>query len=297
VDRQAASGRSEKPAYSIVILNYNYGKFLHSCIRSGLSQTTLRQVEIIVVDDGSTDNSVAIMNEYAGRIIAAKKDNGGQASAINLGFSLSSGSRVLFLDADDELSPGCLQVVDDNWRPGLAAFSFNLDLINEAGSRTGRAYRRGHRASHGGWATAGGVDSMPMSGNVFSREFLLHTLPMPEREWRRSADVYLCNIAALTGETGSIDTCLGAYRVHGENGSKLVRDSRVNRTRLTFLINRDLRIEALHENIIHNKALEKMDNQRLTACLAHQQLRFIMTSPYMMRMRGIVIGARRHLKA
>ena len=90
------------PTASILINNYNYGHFLKEAINSALNQTQIsRDIEVIVVDDGSTDNSHDVINSFDSRIIAIKKRNGGQASAFNAGVSKASGEFIFFLDADD----------------------------------------------------------------------------------------------------------------------------------------------------------------------------------------------------
>ena len=88
------------PLVSIIINNYNYGQFLRDAIDSALNQT-YSQVEVIVVDDGSTDNSLEIIESYGRLIIPVLKENGGQASAFNAGFGISRGEIICLLDADD----------------------------------------------------------------------------------------------------------------------------------------------------------------------------------------------------
>src|SRR5262249_42797252 len=87
---------------SIIINNYNYGLFLKDAIDSALQQS-YPDVEVIVVDDGSTDDSREVIAGYGDRIIPVLKQNRGQASAFNAGFARSSGEGVFFLDADDML--------------------------------------------------------------------------------------------------------------------------------------------------------------------------------------------------
>jgi len=95
---------SSKPQVSILINNYNYARFLPEAIESALNQT-YRNCEVIVVDDGSTDNSRDVLAGFDTRIVAILKANGGQASAFNAGFAASRGDWVFFLDADDYFLP------------------------------------------------------------------------------------------------------------------------------------------------------------------------------------------------
>src|SRR5713226_5859186 len=89
-------------AASIIVNNYNYGRFLKDAIDSALHQS-YPGVEVIVVDDGSTDHSREIIASYGDRIIPVLKENGGQASAFNAGFSQSRGKVIFFLDSDDAM--------------------------------------------------------------------------------------------------------------------------------------------------------------------------------------------------
>jgi glycosyltransferase involved in cell wall biosynthesis len=94
----------KSPLVSILINNYNYGQFLAEAIDSALMQT-YTNIEVIVVDDGSTDNSHEIIKSYRDRITSILKKNGGQASAFNTGFAASNGEIVCFLDSDDIFLP------------------------------------------------------------------------------------------------------------------------------------------------------------------------------------------------
>ena len=88
---------------SIIVPAYNEEDRIGKCIDSLLKQT-YRNVEIIVVDDGSTDNTLSFLKKYEKKIILISKKNGGQGSARNLGIKKSSGDYIMFVDSDDYIA-------------------------------------------------------------------------------------------------------------------------------------------------------------------------------------------------
>lgn len=102
------SPQSPSPLFSVVIATYNYGRFVGRAIDSVLAQT-FTDFEIIVVDDGSTDDTPARLAPYGQRIRCLRKDNAGQASAYNDGIALARGRYICILDADDELLPDAFE--------------------------------------------------------------------------------------------------------------------------------------------------------------------------------------------
>src|SRR4051812_18099831 len=101
---QPTRRRAEDLTVDILVNNYNYGHFLPEAIDSALAQDH-PAVNVIVVDDGSTDDSRRRLQAYDGRVQIVLKENGGQASALNAGFAVSGADVVIFLDADDVLHP------------------------------------------------------------------------------------------------------------------------------------------------------------------------------------------------
>ena len=95
---------------SVIVAAYNAEGTLERCIRSLLGQT-MTEFEILAVDDGSTDRTLAILEDFArkdGRVRPLSRPNGGPAAARNLGLSQAQGDYVSFVDADDEATPDCL---------------------------------------------------------------------------------------------------------------------------------------------------------------------------------------------
>lgn len=101
-----------RPLLSIVIANYNYSRFLEKAILSILSQKGDGEIELIIVDGGSTDNSVEVIKKYAEKISWwCSEPDGGQSAAFNKGFLHSTGKYLTWLNADDVLISGCLAEV------------------------------------------------------------------------------------------------------------------------------------------------------------------------------------------
>ena len=101
-----------KPLFSIVIANYNYGRFLEDALQSILSQGLGDEVEIIVCDAASTDNSVEVIRKYADKIAWwCSEQDGGQSAAFNKGFAHATGRFLTWLNADDVFFPGALKAV------------------------------------------------------------------------------------------------------------------------------------------------------------------------------------------
>ena len=104
--------KKESSLVTVIMAAYNSGAFISDAIRSVLDQTHVNW-ELIVIDDGSSDNTGAIVKEFMawdGRIRYIYKENGGQGSARNRGIKSSVGKYIAFLDADDLWLPDKLQV-------------------------------------------------------------------------------------------------------------------------------------------------------------------------------------------
>ena len=126
------------PLLSIVIPNYNYGQFIEDAICSVLSQADDR-IELIVIDGGSSDQSVSIIKKYADRIAywVSEPDNG-QSNAFNKGFSRATGKYLTWLNADDIFVAGCLkQVLSEMERhPDCEWFTANMFRFDMEGRVT-----------------------------------------------------------------------------------------------------------------------------------------------------------------
>lgn len=209
---------------SIIINNYNYGRFVSQAIESALAQS-YAPVEVIAVDDGSSDDSAAILRGYGDRIQALFKENGGQASALNAGFACSRGEWIFFLDADDFLTPeAAAQVAGAFRRQARAArVHFRMAIADGDGRRTGQTKPPPGSSPPSGnlrrQALAFPFDLawQPTSGNAFPAWVLEQILPIPEQDFRILADYYLAHLTPLFGPILFLDRVLACYRLHGSN--------------------------------------------------------------------------------
>ena len=227
-----------KKTFSVLINNYNYGKYLEDCLDSVLSQD-YENLEIIIYDDGSTDSSRKILKKYKNRVISILAENYGsspnknQANGIYQAFLRSTGEWILLLDSDDIFLEGKLasisasvsenpqailiqhysKEIDDKMRftgsvrPFLAKLDINAHV---------------HRTHNLLFLFA------QTSGLTFSRKYLAKALPLSEdsREllW---PDVRLTRGAIGLGEIVTIRKPLGGYRVHCSNDSAKLSDRKV----------------------------------------------------------------------
>jgi hypothetical protein len=213
---------------SIIITSYNYGRFLKSTIDSALQQT-YSHIEVIVVDDGSTDNSADIIREYGNKVIAILKENAGQASSFNTGFSQCKGDVIIFLDSDDLiLSTAVENIVKKFEGPHVSKVHWPLYKIDVDGNKTAELVPVNLLAEgnlladvvkDGPEHKACFTQCPPTSGNAWSRRFLQKVLPMPEEGYKTCPDYYLTVLAPVYGEIRKLAEPYGCYRIHGNNYS------------------------------------------------------------------------------
>lgn len=209
------------PLVSVIVNNYNYARYVGAAIESALAQTYPR-TEVVVVDDGSTDASRAVIAGFGDRVVPVFKPNGGQGSAFNAGFAASSGAIVMFLDADDVLMPEAVASVVEAFGPGVSNVQFRLRVIDKQGApQPGLVPPAELPLTTGDTLPAvlsGRTVVSPFtSGHAFARATLQAILPMPTEPWRITADCYLMTLAPFFGPVVSLEGPLGFYRIHGEN--------------------------------------------------------------------------------
>jgi len=222
---------------SIIISNYNYGRFVGQAIDSALA-LYWPDKEIIVADDGSTDNSRAVILGYGSRISPFFLPNGGQNSASNAAVIRSSGDIVIFLDSDDLLFPCLADTLRSAWSERISKLQWSL-IITDENLRPlgpcGPTYPTDEPTPE--WvrqsiARIGTYRFSPTSGSAWARHFLRQVFPLPVREEMHcggsngdyrvpTLDHALSLLAPFFGDVVTIShhRPQGVYRIHGNNHS------------------------------------------------------------------------------
>ena len=213
--------------FSVVISNYNYGRFVGKAIESALA-VAWPELEVIVVDDGSTDNSREVIESFGDDIVAIFQPNGTQRVACNTGFARSTGDAVIFLDSDDVLLPSIAFEAASVWSEKVSKVQFQMMRIDSAGKPTGRIFPVYAPVPTPdlirAWAReTTAYPTPPGSGNVYARKFLERIFPLDEL-CGPAADSACLAAAPFLGEVITIAKPLVQYRAHGGNDSNLLSD-------------------------------------------------------------------------
>ncbi|MEM9914059.1 MAG: glycosyltransferase [Planctomycetota bacterium] len=215
----------QQPLVSVVMANYNYGHMIGDAVQSVLDQTYGR-FELIVVDDGSTDDSAETVQRFVAkdtRITLIRQDNAGQGGAWNTAFERCRGDVLCLLDSDDLFEPDKLQAVVDVFReePQVGMVQHPLQVIDpdnqplqvipflsrlEEGWLGPTLLRRGGRWSF-----------MPTTALSFRMEVARTFFPMDAKRFRGSADALLFTVGPMLTHVRVIQRTLARYRVHGTN--------------------------------------------------------------------------------
>jgi glycosyltransferase involved in cell wall biosynthesis len=230
---------------SVLINNFNYGRYLAQAIDSALSQS-YKPIEVIVVDDGSTDDSRAIIARYENRIRVVLKPNGGQSSALNAGFALSRGEIICLLDSDDWYFPNKIEEVVKHFalNPSAQWVFDPVEMVFQDGTRkaplnnAANVYVDARELAVRGKT---GPGAPPTSGLSFSRTLLEQILPMCE-------DIFICSDNYLKFAAASIAPGLllckthTAQRIHDNNAATMRKDKLLMKAKIHLMIARELKL-------------------------------------------------------
>jgi glycosyltransferase involved in cell wall biosynthesis len=211
------------PRVSVLIDTYNHERFIERAITSVLEQGfPLDQIEILVVDDGSTDRTPEIVRGFEPRVRLIRKANGGQASAFNAGFRECRGEIVAFLDGDDWWAPEKLRRVMEEMErnPEVGIVGNGIIQVLQNGEQTSEVLHDTLRfridSADGARIFRRRKSQLGTSRMTVRAEILRRILPVPE-SIAIEADEYIFTLAAALSEVSILPEPLTYYRIHGGN--------------------------------------------------------------------------------
>ncbi len=213
-----------RPVVSILIDTYNHEQFIEQAIVSVLEQEiSPPEMEVLVVDDGSTDSTAAIVRKFLPRVRYLRKENGGQASAFNFGIPETQGEIVAFLDGDDWWAKDKLRLVLDAFanNPEVGAVGHGYYEVDSASRPINIVVPdRDYRLDYHELAMARLISQMGCflgtSRFTARRDVLRKILPVPE-DLVVEADEYMFTLAPAIAPVVILSRPLFHYRLHDSN--------------------------------------------------------------------------------
>lgn len=203
------------PSISVIIPNYNYCAYLAYAIESLLLQT-VPFAEIIVVDDGSTDDSLKEIRKYESTVKVIAKENGGQLSACLAALAIATGEYIYVLDADDWVYPDMHECILKALQQRPAKIQFQLQAMGESTKGSSfPAFPKGYNSTmmREDNKTIGFYICPPTSGNVYCRK-ILDQIPLASIKGKETLDGIPTLLMPYMGEVVSLSKPLAVYTVH-----------------------------------------------------------------------------------
>ena len=215
----------DKPLVSVLMPNYNYAQYVEAAINSVCRQRWTH-LELVVCDDGSTDDSCALIRRLEredSRIRLIVQENAGVAVALNTAYAACRGDIVCLLDADDLFHEDKIDQMVAALRdaPQTGFVQHAMEVIDAAGNVLRKLPAHGRYES--GWLgpallkRGGRWRNMPASALGFRREITDLLFPLPANHLPSMADAYLYMLAPLLTEVAYLPEPLSSYRLHGSN--------------------------------------------------------------------------------
>jgi glycosyltransferase involved in cell wall biosynthesis len=215
-----------KPAVTVLIDTYNHERFIERALVSVLEQDfAASDMEVLVVDDGSTDRTPEIVRKFAPRARLLQKNNGGQASAFNLGIPQAQGDIVAFLDGDDWWGRDKLTKVSEamNEDASLGIVGHGI-IVYRDGEEQSETLREGFRfqanTMEGAKLFRRRCAFLGTSRMTIRADLLRRIGPVPEAI-EVQADEYLFTLAAVLAGARILPETLTYYRLHEDNNFQM----------------------------------------------------------------------------
>ncbi len=210
-----------EPLVTCVMPAYNYGRYVASAIDSVLAQEEVAEaIEIVVVDDGSTDDTAEVVARYGDRVRYVRKENGGLVSTVDRGLAEARGRFVTLLDADDEWLPSKTRVQLEllERKPHVGMVFGDLELIDAGGATTHRSYFRSERVTPRRGNALGHLyvsNCVPGASMMLRAEIVRALRPIPQVA--PYPDWWLALGAAGIADIDYVPDPVYRYRRHGSN--------------------------------------------------------------------------------
>lgn len=215
------------PLVTVLVDTYNHERFIEEAVVSVLEQDFPRSdMEILVVDDGSTDHTPEILKKFEPHVRVLRKANGGQASAFNAGIPQARGEIVGFLDGDDWWTKNKLSRVVQTMTadPSVGLVGHGIIVVDRDGSARHEVLRDGFRFrannAEGARLFRTRCSFLGTSRMTIRRHVLAEIGPVPERVVVQ-ADEFLFTLAATLADTEILREPLTYYRYHEANGFQI----------------------------------------------------------------------------
>jgi hypothetical protein len=213
------TGTVGRPLVSVVVCAYNYARYLPAALESALAQR-YAPLEVVVVDDGSTDETPAVLAAYGDRIRVVRQPNAGLTAATMRGIAEARGEVLALLDADDIWHPDKLahQVALLQARPEVGLVATDMELMDGDGVTFAPSYFRHHDLRPVRGRALGRLlqqNAVPAPTIAVRRSMLGHVLPIDPVAWCQ--DWWLALKTAEIAEVDVVDLPLVRYRIHADN--------------------------------------------------------------------------------
>ena len=219
--------RREQPMFSVLVATFNHSQFVEATLDS-VARQSWTDYELVIVNDGSTDDTEAVVSGWIGRfrqthpnrVILCSISNSGQSAATEHGFARCSGRYICLLDSDDLWLPHKLETVAAtiSEHPGAGMIVHPLWIVDQHGQRTGDLRPKRAKLSEGDVRAElmrTGRHVAPVTSGVVVRSDVFYRLiPMPTKHFRAATDAYVTLGASMLAPVTALLEPLAEYRIH-----------------------------------------------------------------------------------